>query len=396
MASKIIILPMTNTVLGSDYTGTIEVGDPPVSVALILDSGSSALGIAAHHYKPVIGKGAESTDLVQSMSYGSGAWFGSVVKTTVSIGAGASQISVPNCSVGVAKTNTSDMFKPAGGILGLAYIGLDDAFQMPGATWPLKYDFNQVKKLGKAANVDPFFNQLVGAEGIDQKFGFYSLRSIVRSAAGVDSATDPFNQGWIILGGGPESTNLFTGAFQTANVVGDDWYDTNIKSVQVGDQPPIPVQSFLETTSNGWKVSNSIIDTGTNSIMIYQPIYDKMLSSFEALNADFASAIKTASLGAGQAVGNDVLTNLNWPPVQFVLEGVGADVTLTLSPDTYWQTDAGQANAAIFMILGSSSNQSILGLPLLNNYFTVFDQTGNGTIEFAQIVGPTGGALPQP
>ena len=91
-----------------------------------------------------------------------------------------------------------------------------------------------------------------------------------------------------------------------------------------------------------------------------------------------------------------MLTNLKWPPVQFVLEGVGADVTLTLSPDTYWQTDAGQANAAIFMILGSSSNQSILGLPLLNNYFTVFDQTGNGTIEFAQIVGPTGGALPQP
>ena len=64
-------------------------------------------------------------------------------------------------------------------------------------------------------------------------------------------------------------------------------------------------------------------------------------------------------------------------------------MTLSCSPQTYWQTDAGTPGQAIFQISNSQMPQSILGLPLMNNYYTVFDRTQDpyGAIGFAPIVG---------
>jgi hypothetical protein len=65
-----------------------------------------------------------------------------------------------------------------------------------------------------------------------------------------------------------------------------------------------------------------------------------------------------------------------WPTITFVLEGaIGTDVTLEVSPETYWQTDSpktGYASAVLFGDNGQGGGQSILGLPLLNmllNYY---------------------------
>ena len=285
------------------------------------------------------------------------------------------------------------MFGPADGILGLAYIGLDDAYLMRGKTWPLKYDVGQITKLGQQKDLPPFFNELTTALNVAQVFGFYSLRSIKRGSA--NPAQDPINQGWLIRGGGPESTGLYTGAFQNAAVVGDDWYDTNLKSVQVGNQAPIPVAPFLEK-HNGLTISNSIIDTGTNSIQIVQSVYDKMLASFQAINSEFITPIKNGALGSGNGVPNSVL-DLPWPNITFVLQGQTSDVTLTVTPQTYWQADAIQAGTALFVIFATQPPQSILGLPVLNNYFTVFDQTPTpGIVRFASIVQPSNGQLPTP
>jgi Eukaryotic aspartyl protease len=393
MAANIYNIPMTNTVLESDYTGIISLGSPPTQATVILDSGSSTLGIGAHKYNPTADKDMVETDYVQVMSYGSGSWYGSVVQTTVTGGSGSAQFSIPNCNVGVAVKESQSMFGPVDGILGLAYIGLDDAFLMRGKTWPLKYDVGQIRKLGQQEDLPPFFNELTTALNVAQVFGFYSLRSIMRGSA--NPAQNPINQGWLILGGGPESTGLYTGAFQNAAVVGDDWYDTNLKSVQVGNQAPIPVAPFLEK-QNGLTISNSIIDTGTNSIQIVKSVYDKMLASFQAINPEFITPIKNGALGSGNGVPNSVL-DLPWPDITFVLQGQTSDVTLTVAPQTYWQADAIQAGTALFMIGATLPPQSILGLPVLNNYFTVFDQTPTpGIVRFASIVQPSNGQLPTP
>lgn len=73
-----------------------------------------------------------------------------------------------------------------------------------------------------------------------------------------------------------------------------------------------------------------------------------------------------------------------WPDLHFVFEGFdGENVTLTMTPDTYWQTHA--PISFQFITLFKWPNQSVLGLPLMNNYFTIFDRQdrANGSVKFA-------------
>jgi hypothetical protein len=78
----------------------------------------------------------------------------------------------------------------------------------------------------------------------------------------------------------------------------------------------------------------------------------------------------------------------SWPTLTFVLEGaLGSDVTLQVAPQTYWQTNSPKAGYAT-LVLYTGDSPSILGLPLMNNYFTVFDRSvdkGLGVVGFATI-----------
>ena len=108
------------------------------------------------------------------------------------------------------------------------------------------------------------------------------------------------------------------------------------------------------------------------------------------LNADFAALLREAITNG--AVPQSRLNLSNWPDIRFVMQGAnGSDVALTCAPSTYWQTDAPQAGYAVFQVNnGGAFQMSILGLPLFNNYYTVFDRTKNpyGTINFAPIAAP--------
>jgi hypothetical protein len=92
------------------------------------------------------------------------------------------------------------------------------------------------------------------------------------------------------------------------------------------------------------------------------------------------------------------LLNLEeWPGISFILTGDnGKPVKLTCTPQTYWQQDYPAPGQSVFQIAPAGSqnpvNQSILGLPLMNNYYTVFDRSqgaGNGIIRFAPIKLPS-------
>ena len=382
ISATTVRLPITNTLMDGDYTGTIYVGSEKKPVNVILDTGSSTLAIDGSYYDVTKDKTAKITDIAQEVGYADGSsWMGAVVQADVTVGVGNSVV-LPKVHAAVAYHASSTMFGKSQGILGLAYTKLNNAFVMPGPTVPPKYTFNQIQA-GTVTYVEPYFTQLESAGLVANKFAFYTRRSAINMATH-HPATDPLNQGYLILGGGEESTDLYTGSFQVARVVHDLYYNANLKAIRVGDTTPILVSPPTRASGNA---SNSVVDSGTNSILLDQKL-------FEAVAAKFSSADDSALSDAMQA-GYVPMSKLNlsaWPTITFVLEGaLGTDVNLEVTPDTYWQTHSPKPGYAASVLLGDNNQgggQSILGLPLMNNYLTVFDRSvdkGRGVVSFAKM-----------
>lgn len=374
--ANIVRVPITNVYLGGDYSGRILVGPKKQPMNVILDTGSSALALDGHKYSPDTAGGDQSTDLAQYDSYGDGSsWTGAVINSSVSIGDGAATATVTKANVAVAYEQSANMFRQADGILGLAYAPLDDAYTMPGNTLSNRYLGTQVSR-GKKTTITPYLTQLAGGGVVSDKVSFYTRRSFTNMGAG--GATDPLNQGWMVVGGGEESTDLYTGAFQTVKVLADDWYNTNLKAVIVGNTPPIPVRARGQ---NGMP-SNSIVDSGTNSLNLGPQLWRSILSQFSASQ----QSLLNLSISEQKLVPITDLNLATWPDLTFVLQGDAADVSLRVAPGDYWQTNAPKAGAAMAAITMGSEGLAILGLPLMNGYFTIFDgeaDNGRGVIKFA-------------
>jgi hypothetical protein len=368
-------MPITNILMDGDYTGLINVGSNKLPINVILDTGSSTLAIDGTVYDPTKDQTAQLTDIAQEVAYADRSdWIGAVVLTDVAVGSDKPVV-LPKVHAAVAYHASRTMFGKSQGILGLAYSKLNNAFVMPGPTFPPHYTFNQIQS-GRVTYIEPYFQQLESAGLVANKFAFYTLRSMINMASS-DPKTDPSNKGFLILGGGEEYTNLYTGAFQVARVVHDLFYNVNLKSITVGNRPPIPVSAPTKASGN---VSNSIVDSGTNGIYLDSPIFKEVLAQFSSLGLE--DAVRAGYVPMSK------LNFAEWPALTFVLEGaLGPDVTLQVAPHTYWQTNSPKAGHAS-VVLYAGDSPSILGLPLMNNYFTVFDrsvQKGLGVVSFATI-----------
>jgi hypothetical protein len=370
-------VPITNVYMGGDYTGLILVGPAKKPMNVILDTGSSALAIDGNKYSPNLAGGDQVTNVAQTDSYGDGSnWTGAVLKSDVTIGAAGGQVTVTGASVAVAYEETSDMFSTSDGILGLAYAPLDDAYQMPAPTWPKKYTSQQITSGGTQTTVVPYLTQLAGEGLVSDKISFYTKRSFIH--AGPGGANDPLNQGWMVVGGGEESTDLYTGTFQTVKILADDWYNTNLKAVKVGTASPIVVSA----RGQQGMPSNSIVDSGTNSLNLGPKLLAAIISKFSAAQ----QAQLNASILESRLIPTADLNLADWPIITFVLQGDTADVTLNVDPGDYWQFDAPKVGSAMAAITKGSDGLAILGLPLMNGYFTIFDgeaDNGRGVIKFA-------------
>ena len=380
MSKTVVRIPTTNIYMDGDYTGLLYLGSQRRPANVILDTGSSTLAIDGMFYEPIKDSSAHITDIAQEVSYEDGSnWIGAVVTTNVALGTGASLLTLPQVSVAVAYHESRNMFRSSQGILGLAYTKLNGAFTMPGPTIPPKYTFNQVQA-GRVTHVEPYFTQLEAAGMVANKFAFYARRSMI-NVQKANPATDPLNNGFLILGGGEESTDLYSGKFQVARVVDDEYYNTNLKAVIVGRGPPITVPPPIKASGNS---SNSIVDSGTNGLSLDQPLFEQILKAL--------SPPDDTSLSDALRAGYVPMSQLNlsqWPALTFVLEGaLGKDVELTVTPQTYWQTNSPKPGYATAVLYGDGGGQSILGLPLINNYFTIFDRSvdrGLGAVSFAAI-----------
>jgi hypothetical protein len=411
-APTILRIPITNIYDGSDYSATLAVGSRNAAVNVILDTGSSTLGVDPKAYNGASDTNLAPTTFAQIVTYGTGGWAGPVVLTTVQLGGAALQ----HCPVAIADVQEPGNFQGVTGILGLAYYQLNDDYDFKAyltahdqqATYPWKLATgawtSAEKKLASIIKADnlpqgtltPYFDQLENSGVVANKFAFYVKRSWV-SLASQNWQSDPLNQGVFVLGGGEEQTDLYQGQFADVAVLDDVYFNTNLKSVQVGNLAPVAAAP-LQAQYQQYAISNSIVDSGTSDLSLAGDVYNAILSGLKTLNPAFAEAAQNSAklLLQQKGVSTSSLNLADWPNISFVLTAAnGSDVTLTCAPSTYWQTDFPEAGQAVFQISGPlvepgqgpTPNQSILGLPLFNNYYTVFDrsQDTKGVIRFAPI-----------
>jgi hypothetical protein len=402
VAPKTVRVPISNVYGGGDYTAQISVGSQKALCNVIMDTGSSTLAVKQGTYKPKADTSLKPSPYAQDVSYGTGGWAGPVVTTPLTMGVPGNTVTLQTSPIAIADDQQPHNFGAADGILGLAYNSLNNAFNLsaylqqrginPAVTYPWPFptknssaalaQLQQLLSKMPQDDIPPYFTE-VESNGITaNKFAFYTLRS-VPSVASANFAADPLNNGFFILGGGEEQTDLYTGAFLNVDVVDDAWYNTNLISVQVDGCAPVNAAP-LPTKYAQSMISNSIIDSGTNSLAVSQDVLAAILNSLKTLNGEFVQAIGKAkdSIPASQ------LDLSKWPGISFILASdTGGSVKLTCSPQTYWQVNAPKAGQAMFQINDMGSIQSILGLPLLNNYFTVFDRSldSYGSIRFAPI-----------
>lgn len=366
-------IPITNWLNEGDYTGLIYVGPEKKPMNVLLDTGSSALALDGTKYTP--SSGDKATHFGQVDAYGDGShWTGAVIQTTVTAGDGANALVLSGANVAVAYDESKDMFRGCDGILGLAYAALDDAFQMPQNTWPQRYSADELQS-GERTTIKPYLTQLADAGTVSDKFAFVTKRSF--PSMGGSGAKDPVNQGVMVLGGGEEANDLYTGSFQVAKVLTDEWYNTNLKAVRVG-------QKTIHVRARGAKgmPSNSIVDSGTNSLNLGPHLLRSILSKLSPDQANLLGSL----IQNGQLVRNSAVDLSQWPPLTFVLQGESADVSLVVKPSDYWQLDAFRKGYAAPAITVGQDGFAILGLPLMNGYYTIFDgeaDGGRGVIKFA-------------
>jgi hypothetical protein len=399
IAPQALRIPITNVYGGGDYTASILVGTTGPSANVILDTGSSTLAVTKKAYDPAKDTTPpKSTTLAQIILYGTGGWAGPVLGTQIALGG----LSLAGAQIALAVDQEPDNFGAADGILGLAYNALNAASDTGKPTYPWPYTvkgtaaglmaFERELAKDKTLDVDPYFTQLASQGVVADRFAFYTLRSFPRVATAGSSlstlAEDPYNQGFLILGGGdePAQADLYDGEFADV-LVGDDlYYNVNLKSVQVGGGSAVPAAAIQPQYAQD-AGSNAIVDTGTNSLVLAPDVFAAVLDGLNSVNSQFPRLLQST-----QPVPVRQIKLAAWPDIVFVLEGPAGDVPLKVTPETYWQLDSPSPNLASPVVSGLSApnpNQSILGLPLLNNYYTVFDRSaGNGIIRFAPIKTP--------
>ncbi len=376
---KPIKIAITNVYADGCYTAPIYVGGEETRINVFLDTGSSSLAINGQHYDPKRDTLMSPTRLVQAVDYEDGSgWQGAVIRTRIGVRHFREWRRLDNVGIAIADRQKDIFADEMQGMLGLAYIDLDFAYKFRRPTWP-NYDHRNLADKPQA-EVEPYFRQLEESGTLPNKFALYTLRSTIRYGRR-PIEKDPWNLGFLVLGGGEQYHSLYKGKFKTAKVVHDLYYNTNLTSIRVGSTKPIPIPPPKEDSGLN---SNAIVDSGTATICLPKALYRRLLKRFRTLNPDFLAAIRRSVDYDDVRLSERVLRR--WPTLHVSMEGMSKDIELKVTPQTYWQTNYTKDGVTGFAIDDQDENQTILGLPFMNNYYCVFDRSANngvGVIRFA-------------
>ncbi|MEC8418446.1 MAG: pepsin-like aspartic protease [Pseudomonadota bacterium] len=389
-----IRLALTNTLADGGYCVRAHVGTHQHAVHLILDTGSSTLAVNHTCYRLESDNHADFTYYTQSINYGVGSWHGPVIKTQVSLGMFGHSVTLPDAYTAIADTGKFECFKHADGILGLAYRPLNHAhylFEVGEAQTPKKdvYQYimsgandNPAYKQTKAVTLPSYFTSLEEQGVVSDKFAFWLHRSSIyydNGSCRTKALAHWQNHGLFVMGEPVMHRDLYCEPMQSAKVLHDKFYNVNLLSVKVGEKDVHSAPVLAEKDVTRW-CSNAIVDTGATVIGLPVSLYNKVVESLEKYISDLSSILEPFSAFSSQEKGIPLtsLTLSNWPTIQFFLEDEnGEDMVLALPPEAYWQIHAPEFNSASFKIfpLKHWPNQSILGLPLISQYYTIFDRS---------------------
>ncbi len=407
-----ILVPITNVHAKGSFTAQVDIGSQNQTANLILDSGSSTMVVQAEDYDPAVDESLQPTCYAQSVIYGMGGWAGPVVKTHVDIGHGDSQVGIET-NIAVTRKEKTGCFGNSDGLLGLAYKSLNKANDLteylrdnnvePCHTYPWFLaeeqqddslrEFRRFLRGYPRHVLTPYFTQLEQQGIVGNQFAFVIHRSSIYHTEETKTLEElgehPLNRGIFVMGLPRLEGDLHDGNFREVKVLHEKYYNAHLTQMQVGDSAPIPAPELAEEDVAG-HISNAIIDSGASMVMLPKALFDGLFEHLIAHNPDFEAVLEPFRVfeGVEKGIPIDQVKLEEWPDLYFTLDGFdGEKVTLTMTPQTYWQIHAPKSNEISFQFvyLPSWPNQAVLGLPLMNNYFTVFDRSQNecGAVLFA-------------
>ena len=180
------------------------------------------------------------------------------------------------------------------------------------------------------------------------------------------------------------------GDFVRIPLVCDTYYNIELLSVQVEGCAPHTPPPFEVKKNKARHNSNSFVDSGASMMVLPEALFKQVMTDLEASVPNQASLLAQFYTFSGKETGVD-MTQLDvnqWPNILFTFAGYNnTPVSLTLTPHSYWQSHAPQCGQASFklMTLPGWAAQTIIGLPLMCEYYTVFDRAVGelGEVAFA-------------
>ncbi|TQV84513.1 pepsin-like aspartic protease [Aliikangiella coralliicola] len=411
--AKTLRMPITNVYARGGFSVTVSFGSETDTAELVLDTGSSTLVVTQAAYETKIDQELKPTTYAQCIQYGMGGWYGPVVKTGVDMITHNGSMLLDNTNVSVATVYSEGSFADADGILGLAFHELNDGHNLqeylvekqvnPEVTFPWQNtgiekqsvsDFRKFLRSQPKEDLKPYFTKLEEQGVSANKFSFVTRRSSIHHAAPKltkeELKKDPLNQGMFILGGGEEDTDLYEGEFTRIKVIDDVYYNVRLLQVKVGNCEPFDAP-LLKGKKLERHHSNAFVDTGASLMVLDNVVYNYIIDCFEKINPTFKEILEPFLTFEYKEEGIP-LEKLNveeWPDIEFIFEASEdcqeKEVSLICRSDDYWQVNAPQHGQASFKIISQLEgwpDQSILGLPLLSDYYVIFARFEN---EFGDI-----------
>ena len=415
---KTLRMPITNVYAKGGFSITICFGSNQDTAELILDTGSSTLVVLEGRFESAGDLDLRPTSYAQYVRYGMGGWYGPIAKTDVDIVAHDGSMSLEDAYVAIATEFQEGCFADADGILGLAFHDLNQAFDLSGylkntniepqVTIPWNHtaipslpisDFRKLAKQQPKEDLVPYFTSLEKRGITANKFSIVTRRSSIHHAAPnltkEQLKSDPLNQGLFILGGGEEDDDLYHGDFARIRVVDDVYYNVRLLKVKVDGFEPFDAP-LLEGKALERHHSNAIIDTGASAMVLDNVVFNYIVECFEKTNPAFKKILEPfmSFEYIEEGVPLSLIDFDEWPNIEFIFEGAvnsGADeVSLICNADDYWQSNApefGQASFKLVSQLPGWPDQSILGLPLMADYYVIFARFEGefGDMKFARL-----------
>jgi len=118
---------------------------------------------------------------------------------------------------------------------------------------------------------------------------------------------------------------------------------------------------------------SAIVDSGTSEIVLSPRLYKRLLRPIQAAAKDLPADLPC-------------VTDAELQYFPDVVVKLGGGVTLTVPPTTYFQPKLGSECLVLFFGRGQRTGPNILGQPLMEAYYTVFDKQ-NSRVGFAPIAG---------